>query len=170
MSEEMTQRPVYDVYPVGYVRRDDERTYLEILEPYVPALKELERFSHVQVLWWFSEFDDEMYRSVTQSDHAPYDAPTLGMFACRGPARPNPIALTTAQMLGVDHAEGVVEIVNIEAFDGTPILDLKPYIPSCDRVRDVRVAEWAADWPEWLPDEGQGLEEGEGYGRPISHR
>jgi tRNA-Thr(GGU) m(6)t(6)A37 methyltransferase TsaA len=159
MSERLVKEEVYEIFPVGYVRRDDERTTLEILEPYVPALKELDRFSHVQVFWWFSECDDEMYRSITQSDHAPYDAPTLGMFACRGPARPNPIALTTAEMLGVDHAAGVVEIVNIEAFDGTPVLDLKPYIPSCDRVRDVRVAEWAVDWPEWLPEEGQGPED-----------
>ena len=162
MSEKVVEQPVFEVFPVGFVRRDDERTYLELLEPYVPALKELERFSHVQVFWWFREFDDEKYRSVTQSDHAPYDAPTLGVFACRSPVRPNPIALTTAEIVGVDHGAGVVEIVNIEAFDGTPVLDLKPYIPSCDRVKDVRVAEWAADWPQWLPEEGQGLEEGEG--------
>jgi tRNA-Thr(GGU) m(6)t(6)A37 methyltransferase TsaA len=159
MSETAVKQPVFEVFPVGYVRRENGRTYLELLEPYVPALKELERFSHVQVFWWFSEFDDEMYRSVMQSDHAPYDAPTLGVFACRSPVRPNPIALTTAEMLGVDHAKGVVEIVNIEAFDGTPVLDLKPYIPSSDRVKDVRVAEWAVDWPEWLPEEGLGPED-----------
>ena len=159
MSEKAVKQSVFEVFPVGYVRRDDERTYVEILEPYVPALKELERFSHVQVFWWFSEFDDEMYRTITQSDHAPYDAPTLGVFACRSPVRPNPIALTTVEMLGVDHADGIVEIVNIDAFDGTPVLDLKPYIPVSDRVKDVRVAEWAVDWPEWLPEEGLGPED-----------
>jgi hypothetical protein len=112
MSEKVSEQSVFEVFPVGYVRRDDEGTYLEVLEPYVPALKELDRFSHAQVLWWFSQFDDEMYRSVMQTDHAPYDAPTLGVFACRGPTRPNPIALTTVKMLGIDHAEGVVDIVN----------------------------------------------------------
>ena len=162
MSEKAVVQSVFEVSPIGYVRREDGRTYLDLLEPYVPALKELERFSHVQVFWWFSECADEMCRAVTQSDHAPYDAPTLGVFACRGPVRPNPIALTAAEMVNVDHELGIVEIVNIEAFDGTPVLDLKPYIPSCDRVRDVRVAEWATDWPEWLPEEGLGLEEGEG--------
>jgi tRNA-Thr(GGU) m(6)t(6)A37 methyltransferase TsaA len=156
MSEKAVTQAVFEVFPVGYVRRDDGRTYVELLEPYIPALKELERFSHVQVFWWFSEFDDEMYRSVMQSEHAPYDAPTLGVFACRSPVRPNPIALTTAEMLGVDHVAGIVEIVNIEAFDGTPVLDLKPYIPSSDRVKEARVAEWAVDWPEWLPEEGLG--------------
>jgi tRNA-Thr(GGU) m(6)t(6)A37 methyltransferase TsaA len=159
MSEKASEQSVFEVFPVGYVRRDDERTYLEVLEPYVPALKELERFSHAQVLWWFSEFDDEMYRGVTQSEHAPYEAPVLGVFACRSPVRPNPIGLTTAKILSVDHDEGLVEIANIDAFDDTPVLDLKPYFPSCDRVKDVRVAEWAADWPEWLPEEGLGPED-----------
>jgi tRNA-Thr(GGU) m(6)t(6)A37 methyltransferase TsaA len=158
MSQEQ-EKETFAVVPVGYVRRESGRTYLEILAPYTPALKELERFSHAQVFWWCSEFDDDVYRGITQSEHAPYDAPVLGIFACRSPARPNPIALTTAEILSVDHGEGVVEIVNIDAFDDTPIIDLKPYIPVCDRVENVRVGEWAADWPAWLPDEGLGLED-----------
>ena len=153
------QTESYEIFPVGYVRREESRTVLEILPAYAPALKELERFSHVQVFWWFSQFQDEMYRQVTQSEHAPYDAPVLGVFACRSPVRPNPIGLTTAKILRVDHEAGKVEINDIDAFDGTPILDLKAYFPSCDRVKDVRVAEWAAEWPEWLPEEGLGLEE-----------
>ena len=159
MSEKAVKQSVFEVFPVGYVRRDDERTYVEILEPYVPALKELERFSHVQVFWWFSEFDDEMYRTITQSDHAPYDAPTLGVFACRSPVRPNPIGLSTAKIVDVDEDGGIVTIGSIDAFDGTPVIDLKPYIPSCDRLQDVGVAEWADDWPQWAPDEGPPLEE-----------
>ncbi|HET91071.1 MAG TPA: S-adenosylmethionine-dependent methyltransferase [Chloroflexi bacterium] len=114
----------FEIYPIGHVRTDDGRTYLDILQPYIPALKELNHLSHVQVLWWFSRYDDDMYRQVTQSEHAPYDAPVLGVFACRSPVRPNPIGLTTAQILNVDHETGRVEIVNIDAFDGTPILDL----------------------------------------------
>jgi tRNA (adenine37-N6)-methyltransferase len=161
MSEQLKEQ-VYEIFPVGYVRRNDGRITLGILGPYVPALKELDKFSHVQVFWWFGEFDDEMYRGVTQSEHAPYDAPTLGVFACRSPVRPNPIALTTAEILNVDSEMGIVEIVNIDAFDGTPVIDLKPYIPVCDRVENVRVGDWTADWPQWLPEEGQGLEEGEG--------
>jgi tRNA-Thr(GGU) m(6)t(6)A37 methyltransferase TsaA len=159
MSEQLLKEKVYEVFPVGYIRRGDERTYLEILEPYVPALKELEGFSHVQVFWWFSEFQDDMYRGITQSDKAPYEAPVMGVFACRSPVRPNPIGLTTAKILNVDQAAGVVEIANIDAFDDTPVLDLKAYIPVCDRVEKVHVPAWAADWPEWMPEEGLGLED-----------
>lgn len=42
----------------------------------------------------------------------------------------------------------------IDAFDGTPVIDLKPFIPSSDRVRDFRVAPWMAAWPEWMEDAG----------------
>lgn len=149
----------YTVFPVGYVRRDNGRTFLDILPPFVPALKELERFSHVQVSWWFSQFQADMYRQVTQSEHAPYAAPVLGVFACRSPVRPNPIGLTAAETIHLDPGQGEIEIVNIDAFDGTPILDVKPYIPSCDRVQDVRVPHWASGRPQWLPKEGLGLDE-----------
>ncbi|MFP4395697.1 MAG: tRNA (N6-threonylcarbamoyladenosine(37)-N6)-methyltransferase TrmO [Anaerolineales bacterium] len=161
MKQQAMKQPAesYKIFPVGHVRREEGRTVLKILPAYAPALKELERFSHVQVFWWFSQFQNEMYREITQSEHAPYDAPVLGVFACRSPVRPNPIGLTTAKILRVDHEAGEVEINDIDAFDGTPILDLKAYFPSCDRVKDVRVAEWAAEWPEWLPEEGLGLEE-----------
>jgi tRNA-Thr(GGU) m(6)t(6)A37 methyltransferase TsaA len=148
----------FKIFPIGYVRREGGRTYLEILEAYVPALKELERFSHVQVFWWFSEFQDDEYRGITQSE-APYAAPVLGIFACRSPVRPNPIALTTAKILKVDHRQGIVEIANIDAYDDTPIIDLKAYIPVSDRVKDVSVPAWCADWPEWMPDEGLKLED-----------
>jgi tRNA-Thr(GGU) m(6)t(6)A37 methyltransferase TsaA len=148
----------YHVFPIGYVRRENGRTFLEMLPAYTPALKELEHFSHVQVFWWFSEFDDEMYRQTTQTEHSPYESPVLGVFACRSPVRPNPIGLTTAEIVDVEHEKGLVEIVNIDAFDGTPILDLKAYFPVSDRVKDVRVPPWASDWPQWFPEEGLGLE------------
>ncbi len=149
----------YRIFPVGYVRREHGRTFLDILPDFAPALKELEDFSHVQVFWWFSQFEDQAYRQTTQFEHAPFEAPVLGVFACRAPMRPNPIGLTTAKILRVDQNEGLVEIANIDAYDGTPILDLKAYMPSCDRVQTVRVADWASSWPQWLPEEGLGLEE-----------
>ncbi len=155
----MKTQETYTIFPVGYIKRQDERVYLQISPPYIPALKEIEQFSHVQVLWWFSEFQDSIYRQATQSDHAPYDAPVLGIFACRSPVRPNPIGLTTARIIDVLPEAGIVEIADLDAFDGTPILDLKPYFPSCDRVKDAHVPAWAADWPEWLPENGLGLED-----------
>jgi excinuclease ABC subunit A len=155
------KQEAFNLFPIGYVRREGEKTYLEILEKYVPALKQLEHFSHVQVLWWFSGFQDNEYRGMTQCE-PPYEAPVTGVFACRAPTRPNPIGLTTAKILSVDHHKGVVEIANIDALDDTPILDLKAHIPVEDRVKDVRVPKWVSHWPEWMPEEGMGLEDDEG--------
>jgi tRNA (adenine37-N6)-methyltransferase len=148
----------YHVFPIGRVRREDGRTFLDILPAFAPGLKELADFSHVQVFWWFNRFDDEESRQTTQFDRMPFEAPTLGVFACRAPMRPNPIGLTTAKILHIDQETGIVEIADIDAYDGTPILDLKAYMPSQDRVRSVHVADWAADWPQWLPEDGLGLE------------
>jgi len=148
----------FQIHPIGAIRRSNGKTNLEILEPYIPALKELGDFSHVQVFWWFNEFQDDEFRQITQSE-PPYEAPTLGVFACRSPIRPNPVGLTTAKILDVDQDSGIVEIANIDAYDGTPIIDLKPYFPVCDRVQNVSVPRWAAEWPEWMPEEGLGLEE-----------
>ncbi len=51
-----------------------------------------------------------------------------------------------------------LRVADIDAFDGTQILDLKPYIPVCDRVRKANIPDWLAGWPEWLPEQGLGLE------------
>ncbi len=161
MNQTPTTQPAetYRVFPVGTVRREDGRTFLDILPDFAPALKELEDFSHVQVFWWFDKFGDHASRQTTQFDQMPFEAPPLGVFACRAPKRPNPIGLTTARILDVDQDAGRVEVADIDAFDGTPILDLKAYMPSCDRVKTVRVPDWAAGWPQWLPEDGLGLEE-----------
>ncbi|MGD2104451.1 MAG: hypothetical protein PVJ55_04965 [Anaerolineae bacterium] len=62
----------YRVSPVGYVGREGGRTTLDILPAFRPALKELDHFSHVQVFWWFSEFDDRVHRQTTLFEDMPF--------------------------------------------------------------------------------------------------
>lgn len=147
MSESMTIRPV------GYVRRKKEKLFLEIAPRYIPALKELEHFSYAQVLWWCNYTADEECRKTLQNE-PPYDTPVTGVFASRSPVRPNPVALTTVKVLGVDHKKGLVEIAKIDAADDTPVVDIKPYIPVCDRVQSPDTAPWCAEWPDWMPEDG----------------
>lgn len=143
---------VVQMSPIGTVRQSEGMFRLEILEPYRPALKGLGEFSHVIVLWWAHQHDTPADRAVMQTE-LPYAPGTVaGMFACRSQLRPNPIAITTMLMLDVDEEAGVVILPWIDAEDGTPILDLKPYIPSSDRPRDVNMASWLAGWPEWMED------------------
>ena len=161
MKAEKNQSPKDSnlVFPIGIIRRKDAGIFIEIYEKFKPGLKELGQFSHVQILWWFSQFEDDQSRETVQFDKVPYDAPPLGVFACRSPLRPNPIGLTTATILAVDHENGSVQIDDIDAFDGTPVLDLKAYIPMMDRVKTVQVPKWAEEWPDWIPEEGIGLED-----------
>lgn len=149
----------YEISPIGFIRRSNDQTTIEILPEYSPALKELETFSHIQIIWWFSEFDDPTSRKTTQFDKMPFEGPALGVFACRSPMRPNPLGLSTAKILGIQHTEGMIKIADIDAFEGTPVLDIKAYMPSCDRVKEVIVPDWMSDWPEWLPENGLGLED-----------
>jgi len=76
----------------------------------------------------------------------PYAPGTIaGVFACRAEYRPNPIALTTSEISSIDESKGIIKITDIDAYDNSPILDLKGYIHVCDRVKDVRVPPWFAD-------------------------
>ncbi|MFW6261419.1 MAG: TrmO family methyltransferase domain-containing protein, partial [Spirochaetota bacterium] len=88
----------------------------------------------------------------------PFEAPPLGVFAVKSPMRPNPIALTIVKIIAVDRAAGTIEIARIDAFDDTPVLDIKGYMPAVDRVANARVPEWASAWPDSMPDEGLSLD------------
>jgi tRNA-Thr(GGU) m(6)t(6)A37 methyltransferase TsaA len=147
----------YQVHPIGYVRRSEDDVYLEILEPFRPALRQLDQFSHVMVFWWADRHDNDESRSIMQTEPPYAPGELVGVFATRAEYRPNPIAMTTCQMLDVDEENGVVRIADIDAYDGTRVVDLKAYFPVCDRVRETRVPEWVQDWPEWMPEEGIGL-------------
>lgn len=141
--------------PIGKIKICEEGMFVEVNEKYIPALKELDGFSHVNILWWFDDFDNEKARNVLEVP-APYkkSPQTIGIFATRSPVRPNPIALTTAQILYINNENGTIQIAYIDANDGTPVLDLKPYTPSLDRVEAPRVPEWCSHWPNSLEKSG----------------
>jgi tRNA-Thr(GGU) m(6)t(6)A37 methyltransferase TsaA len=88
----------------------------------------LDDFSHVWVVWWFDRNDTPEQRAILQV-HPRRDPrnPLSGVFATRAPVRPNLIGLSLCRILSV--GDGVLEVDGIDAYDGTPVLDLKPYIP-----------------------------------------
>ena len=118
-------KTVYKVQPVGRVRnKKGKPVQLEIYEKYIPALHRLQYCSQVIVLWWFHKNDTPEKRSILKV-HPRGDKknPLTGVFATHSPVRPNLIAITTCKVLSVEG--GVVTIDKIDAFDDTPILDLK---------------------------------------------
>jgi tRNA (Thr-GGU) A37 N-methylase len=108
----------------------------------------------VIALWWAHQHDNERSRSALQTEPPYAHGKVTGVFATRAEYRPNPIALTKCRILGVDEKEGDVRVNEIDAFDGTPLLDLKTCFPVLDRVREAYIPDWLEGWPEWLPEEG----------------
>jgi tRNA (Thr-GGU) A37 N-methylase len=146
----------YSLFPIGQVRVEEDTGFyaVEVFEPFRAGLALLDQFSHVTVIWWADRHDCAADRAILTTD-LPY-APGVecGVFACRSEYRPNPIALTTMPILGVDCARGLVLLPWLDAAAGSPVLDLKPYLPVSDRIRDVQVAGWMQDWPVWMEDAG----------------
>ncbi len=147
----------YHLRPIGYIQRSESSVNLKLMKPFRPALKQLDHFSHVMVFWWADRHDNEKSRSFMQTEPPYAKGKVTGVFATRAEYRPNPIAMTICKLLAVDEEEGTVQVRNIDAYDGTPIVDLKAYFPVCDRVRNARIPEWLSDWPEWMPEEGLDL-------------
>lgn len=146
----------YKFVQIGEVKSDEGAGVFEVHidTPYRDALKMLASFSHVIVFWWADGHDNPSDRAILTTE-LPY-APGVeaGVFACRSEYRPNPICITTMPILGLDELSGVVTLPWIDARDGSPVLDLKPYTPVSDRIRDFRVAPWMQEWPQWMEEAG----------------
>lgn len=145
----------YHVSSIGKVNAAGYGTFIELEQAYIPALQALDGFSHLNVIWWFSDFDHAAARNTLESLKPYKKAPAvMGTFATRSPMRPNPIALTTVQVISIDYEKGIIQIPYIDAKDGTPILDIKPYTPSLDRVENPVVPDWCSHWPKSLEQSG----------------
>jgi len=131
----------FQVFPVGAVRKKEEATWIEIFESYSEALLGLEGFSHIHVLFWFHE-NDTAERRKTLRVHPRKDKqnPLSGVFATHSPRRPNLIGFTLCKIKSIRGNR--IEIEDIDAFDGTPVIDIKCYIPSSPAESDVRLPDW----------------------------
>jgi tRNA (adenine37-N6)-methyltransferase len=142
-----------ELSPIGYVIADESQGIfrLQIDEAYRPALQGLEACTHAIIFWWADQLPDG-YATELVVD-LPY-APGLqsGVFANRSQARPNPLAITTSYLLNVDQESGTVDLAWIDAFDGTPLLDIKPYLPMSDRVMDAEYPDWLAGFPDSMEE------------------
>lgn len=98
------------------------------------ALRGIEGFSHLWVIWQFSESIRETWSPTVRPPRLGGNQ-RMGVFATRSPFRPNPIGLSSVQLLGVEMTEKygcVLHVAGADLMDGTPIYDIKPYIPYCD--------------------------------------
>lgn len=108
-----------------------------------PSLDGIEGFSHIIVLYWMHESTGDVPVKVHPQGRA--ELPLAGVFATRSPRRPNPIGLTIVELL--ERKADLLKVKGLDAFDGTPVLDIKPYLP-----RDVITGARYPDWVSKLED------------------
>ena len=124
--------------PIGYVRSPYKETQevpkglgatheaegtIELLAEFEPGLADIEGFSHLFVIWVFDRSEGSSLTATPPSDNRPH-----GVFATRSPQRPNPIGLTVVELIGREGAS--LRVRGIDMLDGTPVLDIKPYLSS----------------------------------------
>lgn len=155
VQEKVVAKPI-SINPVGFVQASDEqgKYCVKIYQEYTEALRQLEQFSHVTIFWWANRHDNVKDRSILSTELPYARGVKAGVFACRSEYRPNPIGITTMPIISIDREQGIVTLPWIDAYDGTPVIDLKPYIPTSDRVRDIKVADWMSGWPVWMEEAG----------------
>jgi tRNA-Thr(GGU) m(6)t(6)A37 methyltransferase TsaA len=136
----------FKVVPVGIVESADEVARIRIFPEFCDGLYRLKEFSHIIILYWFHERDSEEERRVLRVVPKRHQAKQeVGVFASRSPSRPNPIGLCVVRLVRVEGCVLVME--GLDAFEGSPVVDVKPYLPRSDFVSDVRVPEWTSHGP-----------------------
>lgn len=142
---------MFSPQPIGYVRSPFKNTQevpkglgakheaegiLDILPQFEAGLTDIEGFSHLIVLWLFDRAGEFELCGTPPSDNRPH-----GVFATRSPRRPNPIGLTTVELLG--RQGRLLRVRGLDMLDATPILDIKPYLSSipADQLRRGWLAE-----------------------------
>lgn len=147
----MTEPFEVHMEPIGAVagagddveRQDWSRVRSEIrLQPeHLEALLGIEAYSHIIVIGWLHEIPDAM-RSRRQAYPAGNDRfPLQGALALRGGARPNPVSFTVCRLLGIEGT--TLRVEGLDLVDGTPVLDVKPYIAFYDSAPDASLPKWA---------------------------
>jgi tRNA-Thr(GGU) m(6)t(6)A37 methyltransferase TsaA len=112
---------------------------IHLREEYAPGLRGLEEFSHVIVVFLMHQATFSPSDDLVRHPRGRADMPKVGIFAQRAKHRPNPIGLTAVRLLSV--AGNVLIVQGLDAIDGSPVLDIKPYFPVFDRVDEATTPE-----------------------------
>ncbi len=107
---------------------------VEVFPEYIEGLKDVEGFSHIFLIYHF-----HLSKKVLLKVKPYMDNEVHGVFAMRGPSRPNPIGISIVQLVGIEGT--ILHIQDVDIVDGTPLLDIKPYVPKFD-IRKVEKVGW----------------------------
>lgn len=132
--------------PVGRVERRDKQVFVEVEPEYAQALDGIEDFSRIWVIYWFHGNDTpEQRRTLKVHPRGNAANPLTGVFATRSPRRPNLLALQSCRLI---RREGNrLEVQGLDAWDGSPVVDIKPYLPQLDAHPEAKIPSWAKGKP-----------------------
>jgi tRNA-Thr(GGU) m(6)t(6)A37 methyltransferase TsaA len=145
----MSKQPALTLAPIGRVVKgpayppepgwEDRDALVEIDPAWAGALDGVDGFSHIWLLWWLDAHDAPPGELRVHPERRE-DIPLVGIFATRSPHRPNPIAMTVVRLLEIDGVR--LRVRGLDARQGTPVLDIKPYLRRGDLVPDATMPGW----------------------------
>jgi len=119
---------------------------VRIFPEFCDGLKGINEFSHILILYWVHLRDKEEERRTLQVFPRRHGVDVkVGVFACRSPSRPNPIGLCVVELIKIE--ECTLTVRGLDAFEGSPVIDIKPYIPRAESIPEARVPEWTSRGP-----------------------
>ncbi|MGQ9507481.1 MAG: tRNA (N6-threonylcarbamoyladenosine(37)-N6)-methyltransferase TrmO [Candidatus Bathycorpusculaceae bacterium] len=128
---------------IGIVEKEGEReAIVRIFPRFCAGLSGIKNYSHLIILYWIHLRDNKENRQtllVFPKKHAVKIE--TGVFACRSPSRPNPIGLCVVELLKVEKC--MLTVKGLDAFGGSPIIDVKPYNPRADSIPNAKTPKWA---------------------------
>ncbi len=133
--------------PIGFVKNNvaeprfggfaGEISEIIVDKKFKAALKGIDDYSHVIIVYWMDRVKGYAITHRPQGNPA---VPIVGIFACRCPQRPNPIAITTVKL--VSHKGNKIRVKGLDVLNNTPVIDIKPYWPQYDKVGREKIPEW----------------------------
>jgi tRNA-Thr(GGU) m(6)t(6)A37 methyltransferase TsaA len=122
--QDQSHDKTFTLYQIGEIIKESNQTFIVVDEQYEAGLEGLENFEEVTVVYWFDRNDNPEGRSVLKvHPQGNPENPMRGVFATHSPLRPNLIAISQCEIISVK--KNVIEIVDIDAYNHTPVLDLK---------------------------------------------
>ena len=148
--EDSTRQKSIGLIPIGRVINDVEypnhvqwetiTSQVVIAPQLVEALDGIDGFSHIVIIFYLHKVDEDRRSLLKVHPENKEELPLVGVFATRSPVRPNPIGITVVKLL--ERQENVLKVLGLDAYDGTPVLDVKPYLRRGDLIEEATMPDW----------------------------
>ncbi len=127
---------IHSPYHAGQAPRQgagcQEICQVEVFKQFEAGLRDIERFSHIILIYWFHKSTGYSLIVTPSWDTKPH-----GLFTTRSPNRPCPLGLCVVEL--VAREKNILKVKDLDAIDGTPLLDIKPYVPTVDETSDIKI-------------------------------